>query len=62
MERILTEICNVTQDFVYASQAYGRIIISEVFLPDTMKSIQPINIGGVAGGQKFLVQNILVRR
>lgn len=35
--------------------------MSEVFLPDEQKTIKPKNIGGVAGGDKYIVHNILFK-
>jgi len=57
--KAVAELHALSQDFVTTATAYGRIIISERFLTD--KTIRPINIGGVAGGEKFLVHNILFK-
>ena len=47
-------------DFCYAAQSYGSIIISERHLPMEMKTIRPsTSLGGVAGGEKYVCQNIL---
>lgn len=35
------------------------IIISERYLPVEQKTIKPLDIGGIAGGEKFIVQGIL---
>ncbi|KYQ91076.1 hypothetical protein DLAC_07979 [Tieghemostelium lacteum] len=48
-------------DFVKAAENYGFIIIKEMFMPVEMKTIKPIDIGGIAGGQKFRCQNILFK-
>jgi hypothetical protein len=48
-------------DFVECAKTYGRIIISEMFLPPSRRSIHPINIGGTAGGDKYLVRDILFK-
>jgi hypothetical protein len=42
---INTELMHLNEDFVYASRAVGKIIISEVFLPFERKVIQPITRG-----------------
>jgi hypothetical protein len=42
-------------------QKYGRIIISEVNIPDKLKTIKPVNMGGLAGGVKYCVHNILFK-
>ena len=49
------------KDFIQAAKTYGRIIISEVYLPSHKKTIKPINLGGVAGGEKYIVHNILFK-
>jgi len=54
-------LIGLAQDFLYSATSYGKIIISEVYLPDTEKTIKPINIGGVAGGSKYLVRSILFK-
>ncbi|GAM25977.1 hypothetical protein SAMD00019534_091520 [Acytostelium subglobosum LB1] len=48
-------------DFVKAAETYGKIIIKEMFMNDALKTIKPINIGGVAGGAKYICQNILFK-
>ena len=42
-------------------RAVGRMIISEVCLPLDQKVIQPVTIGGSAGGEKYVVHNILFK-
>ena len=49
------------RDFCYAAKTYGRIIISEKFLPDSDKTIKPVGAGGVAGGVKYVVSGILFK-
>jgi hypothetical protein len=36
--------------------AYGKVIISEAFLPEVMKTITSRNVGGIAGGAKYICQ------
>ncbi|KAH3742853.1 Histidine kinase A [Pelomyxa schiedti] len=55
------KLFNLEHDFVYASIAYAKIIISELCMPREVKTIKPISVGGVAGGQKYLCQNILFK-
>ncbi|KAN0035447.1 hypothetical protein ACTA71_004717 [Dictyostelium dimigraforme] len=54
-------LSSLEHDFVYAAESYGRIIISENFLADELKTIKPVNVGGVAGGEKYIVQGILFK-
>eukprot|EP01117_Protostelium_nocturnum_P004713 TRINITY_DN1709_c0_g1_i1.p1 TRINITY_DN1709_c0_g1~~TRINITY_DN1709_c0_g1_i1.p1 ORF type:complete len:1608 (-),score=618.00 TRINITY_DN1709_c0_g1_i1:52-4875(-) len=51
----------LASDFVYAAETYGRIIISENCLPVSEKTIKPVSVGGVAGGQKYIVCGILFK-
>ncbi|EFA81515.1 hypothetical protein PPL_05504 [Heterostelium album PN500] len=51
----------MAMDFVKAAETYGRIIIKEMFMPVKSKTIPPIDIGGVAGGEKYICQNILFK-
>ncbi len=43
----------VTYSNKYTAKTYGKIIISEVYLPDREKSIKPADLGGGAGGIKY---------
>jgi len=59
--KVNSQFIALTQDFVYASQTYGKVIISERYLPNHEKTIPPIDIGGLAGGDKFIVHGILFK-
>lgn len=48
------QISSIIGEFLDAVREYGRIIIAEVSLPAEEKTIKPVNVGGVAGGSKFL--------
>jgi hypothetical protein len=43
------------------SQTYGKVIITERFLSYDEKTIKPIDIGGRAGGVKFIVSGVLFK-
>jgi hypothetical protein len=49
------------QDFSYVAQTYGRIIITERFLTKDEKTVKPIDIGGRAGGVKYVVHGVLFK-
>eukprot|EP01127_Copromyxa_protea_P008634 TRINITY_DN1984_c0_g1_i2.p1 TRINITY_DN1984_c0_g1~~TRINITY_DN1984_c0_g1_i2.p1 ORF type:complete len:1938 (+),score=281.60 TRINITY_DN1984_c0_g1_i2:553-5814(+) len=51
----------LASDFVTVAETYGRIIISEYFVPDSRKSISPAGVGGIAGGRKYACQGILFK-
>jgi hypothetical protein len=52
---------NLANDFVSVAEQYGRIIISERHLPNADKTIRPVGVGGVAGGDKYIAQGILFK-
>eukprot|EP01133_Synstelium_polycarpum_P013644 gene13644-16064_t len=54
-------LASLEHDFVYAAESYGRIIISEHLLPNDQKTIRPVSVGGIAGGEKYIVQGILFK-
>jgi hypothetical protein len=39
----------------------GKIIIGELGLPIPQKTIKPVTVGGRAGGDKYIVLNILFK-
>jgi hypothetical protein len=45
-------LSHLAQDFIYASKLYAKVIISELYVPPEHKTIQPVKIGGIAGGDK----------
>jgi hypothetical protein len=55
------DLLHLAQDFVDAATSYGKIIISEHFLPHEKKTIQPQSLPGIIGGEKFVVHNILFK-
>ena len=46
------------RDFCYAAKTYGRIIISEKYLPTEKQTVKPFDAGGRAGGVKYRAQGI----
>lgn len=56
------ELIGLAEDFVSSAVRYGQIIISEVYLPNRRKTIKPNeSVGGVIGGEKYIVHNILFK-
>jgi len=51
----------VANDFEVAASVYTQIIVSELTLPYDAKTIKPVNMGGVAGGIKYVAQGILFK-
>ncbi|PRP84060.1 hypothetical protein PROFUN_08522 [Planoprotostelium fungivorum] len=58
---VMDNLNRVSQQFADTATIYAKIIISESELPLQRKSIKPIDIGGVAGGMKYRVQNIMFK-
>ncbi|PRP84152.1 hypothetical protein PROFUN_04143 [Planoprotostelium fungivorum] len=58
---IYSQLSNLAQDFVHYAKTYGKLIISELYLPDDQKTIKPNDIGGFAGGVKYVVKGILFK-
>ncbi|KAH3745553.1 Histidine kinase [Pelomyxa schiedti] len=60
--QVYKQLADLAHDFVHTVKNYGRIIISEVHFPVPQKTIKPTNaIGGIAGGDKYLVHQILFK-
>jgi len=57
------KIAILASDFTYAAKIYSMLIISERFLPSQLKTIKPMDneLGGVAGGSKYIVHGILFK-
>jgi len=52
---------HLAQDFVFTAETYGKLIISERHVPNSQKTIRPCELGGTAGGEKYLHQNVLFK-
>ena len=59
--KILSELVEISELFISTALLYGRIIISEAFLPESERSVKPIKSGGQLGGRKYLVRGILYK-
>lgn len=67
------ELIDLASDFVQAARTfvgtanccnfsrYGRIIIKERYIPVEHKTIKPTSIGGIVGGEKYIVHKILFK-
>ena len=56
-EEAFEKLAQISRDFRAAAILYGQIIINERYLPNERKTIQPEAVGGIAGGDKYLVPN-----
>jgi len=56
------ELVKIATDFNSVAEAYGRIIISESYLPEALKTVKSSqSIGGLAGGTKYITQGIIFK-
>eukprot|EP01127_Copromyxa_protea_P020893 TRINITY_DN703_c1_g1_i2.p1 TRINITY_DN703_c1_g1~~TRINITY_DN703_c1_g1_i2.p1 ORF type:complete len:1017 (-),score=227.10 TRINITY_DN703_c1_g1_i2:65-3115(-) len=60
-QQIWQDLADIAMDFTYAAKTYGRIIISEVYQTNEKRTLQPVSIGGLAGGEKFIIESILFK-
>lgn len=56
-----TILNGLNRDFISASTTYAKTIISEYFLDTNLKSVKVEQIGGFAGGKKFMWRGILFK-
>mmetsp|Transcript_6269 Transcript_6269/g.8328 ORF Transcript_6269/g.8328 Transcript_6269/m.8328 type:complete len:1027 (+) Transcript_6269:734-3814(+) len=55
-------LINLAQDFYWNARNYGKIIISEHFLPSDRKTIKPADdFSEGAGGTKYVIHNIIFK-
>lgn len=50
-----SQLSQLSQDFVNSARSYAQIIISEQCFENEQKTIKPLTLGGLAGGEKFIV-------
>ncbi|MDP2437575.1 MAG: hypothetical protein Q8P67_17670 [archaeon] len=56
--KLLYKLCD---DFRSLCELYSQIIVTEAHLPRRLKTIPPADVGGYAGGTKFIVANIFFK-
>jgi len=59
--KINSQFLDHSKDFLSACNNIGKVIISEKYLPVEKKTIKPVSLGGVIGGEKFIVNSILFK-
>lgn len=55
------DLYSLSEEFIAIAQEIGRTIIEEVSIPAPAKSIKPVNVGGVAGGEKYVERGIFFK-
>ncbi|EFA76500.1 putative protein 150-kD protein cluA [Heterostelium album PN500] len=51
----------IVNDFVHCASTFGKIIIAERYLSNDEKTIKPLALGGVAGGEKYRCNDIVFK-
>ena len=51
----------LSSQFEEVAERLARLILSERFLPTEQKTLQPINAGGEAGGEKYLAEGVFMK-
>lgn len=59
--KALGKIHLLYSNFLMTAQLYTKIIVEEYVLPIEDKTIRPISIGGIAGGDKYLIEGIFFK-
>jgi hypothetical protein len=56
------KIREIARNFERTAEMFGKIIISEIFVPKKYKTIKPVTgLGGYAGGEKYIYNGILFK-
>lgn len=55
------EVERVVRSFTDTARTYGRVILSELHVPYEEKTVRPVNVGGVLGGSKYVVRDVLFK-
>ena len=55
------QLSELAADFAFTARAIGRIIISEKYLSKDEKTIKPVQMGGIAGGEKYVSHNVVFK-
>jgi Clustered mitochondria len=60
-DRVRKRLLKLAKDFSFCARTYGQIIIAEMNLPLERRTFSPLSVGGVGGGVKYRVRNILFK-
>ena len=55
------EMASLAAQFASAACALARCVVEEMFVAPNMRTLQPSAVGGVAGGPKFVRDDILLK-
>jgi len=54
-------LSSLSQDFIALAEAYSCLIVDEMALAPADRTLQPTLLGGVAGGQKYVIAGIVFK-
>jgi len=57
----LQRMADLTHDFVECARGYAKIIVNELSVDAVQKQIKPADVGGIAGGEKYIAGGILFK-
>jgi hypothetical protein len=55
------KIGTLAREFTDSATRIAKILVSEVFLPASQKTVRPIDVGGVGGGLKYVHRNVFFK-
>ena len=59
--KVYRDVNSLSQNFSFTAEVIGKLIIAEYNLPNHLKTIKPVSIGGIVGGIKYIAHNILFK-
>jgi hypothetical protein len=60
-EKNFEVLAELSKNFVAVAQTYGRIIVREMHYKAERKLVKPMDLGGVIGGEKYVISGILFK-
>uniref|UniRef100_A0A6B2KY78 Clu domain-containing protein n=1 Tax=Arcella intermedia TaxID=1963864 RepID=A0A6B2KY78_9EUKA len=61
MWKLNVEFVKVSRDFLHVAQTVSKVIISEVYVEESKRTIKPEKLSGIIGGVKYLVHSVLFK-
>lgn len=55
------KLASLAREFQETASHYGKTIIEEIHFPEEQRTVKTICVGGLAGGSKFLVRDVLFK-
>lgn len=55
------DIHQLTEEFLHVARPIVMRIVEELHLPDEQKTFKPVDVGGIAGGEKFMAKQLFLK-